>query len=187
MQQGKSKKLYFSALLAALLFLSPNLSWATFSLIKDSLDPEYRSGLQSFNQKDYKAAFDKWLVVAKKGNSKAQYRIGYMYLNGIYVSKDPVEARKWFERAAGQGDADAQNDLGSLYLNGQGIQRNLDIAMDWFEKSAKQGNATAQYNMGIIYTLKKRFKEAKVCFEASAMRGYAKASWRLKELLGLRP
>jgi len=182
---GSSKsKVYFSALLAAFLFLAPNLSWATFSLIKDARDPDYRSGLHSFYQKDYKAAYGKWLPIAKKGNAKAEYRIGYMYLNGLYVKKDPVEARKWFERAAGRGDADAQNDLGTLYLNGQGIQQNLDTALKWFQLSANQGNATAKYNMGILYTLKKKFKDAKIWFEASAMQGYAKANFRLRELFG---
>jgi len=183
--KSNKTRFYFSALLAAFLFIAPNLSWATFNLIKDARDPVYKNGLQSFKSKDYRAAYHIWLPLANNGNSKAQYYIGYMYLHGLYVAQDSVEARKWFERAAGQGDANAQNDLGTLYLNGQGIQKNLDMALKWFEASANQGNATAQYNLGIIYTIKKKFGDAKIWFEASALQGYAKANYRLKQLFSL--
>jgi len=182
---NRKSKLYFSTLLAAFLFIAPNLSWATFNLLRDAQDPTYQSGLQSFKSKNYQAAYNTWLPLARNGNSKAQYYIGYMYLNGLHVKQDAVEARKWFERAAGQGDANAQNDLGSLFLNGQGVQRNLDTALKWFQLSANQGNATAQYNMGVVYSMKNMFNKAKVWFEASAMQGYAKANYRLKELFNL--
>jgi len=182
---SRKSKLCFSALLAAFLFIAPNLSWATFNLLRDAQDPTYQSGLQKFNSKDYRTAYNTWLPLANKGNSKAQYYIGYMYLNGLHVKQDSVEARKWFERAAGQGDANAQNDLGSLFLNGQGVQRNLDTALKWFQLSANQGNATAQYNLGVVYSMRQMFSKAKVWFEASAMQGYAKANYRLKELFNL--
>jgi len=182
---SRKSKFYFSALLAAFLFIAPNLSWATFNLLRDARDPSYQSGLQSFKNKDYQTAYNIWLPLAQSGNSKAQYHIGYMYLNGLYVTQNSVEARIWFERSAGQGDDNAQNDLGNLYLNGQGVQRNLDAALKWFQLSAKQGNATAQYNLGVVYSMKQMFSKAKVWFEASAMQGYAKASYRLKELFNL--
>jgi len=182
---GNSKsKVYFSALLAAFLFIAPSLSWAGFKHLRDARDPVYKAGLQSFNNRDYRSAYRIWLPIARQGNSKAQYHIGYMYLNGLYLKRDVVEARKWFERSAGQGDANAQNDLGTLYLNGQGIQKNLDTALKWFQLSANQGNATAQYNMGILYSMRNMYTRAKVWFQASAMRGYAKANFRLRELFG---
>jgi len=183
MENSKSKFL-FSALLAACLFLAPSLSWAGLKHLRDARDPVYKAGLQSFNNRDYVTAYRIWLPIARQGNSKAQYRIGYMYLHGLYVTRDYIEARRWFERSAGRGDADAQNDLGNLYLNGQGIQRNLDTALRWFRLSASQGNATAQYNMGILYSTRMMFREARIWFQASAMRGYAKANYRLRELFG---
>jgi len=176
----------FSALLAAFLFIAPNLSWANFNLIRDAHDPAYKAGLYSFKKRDYASAYQIWLPVANKGNSKAQYYIGYMYLNGLYVKRDAIEARKWFERAAGQGHADAQNDLGTLYLNGQGVARNLDLALHWYRLSAEQGNAPAQYNLGMLYSMKRMFRQARIWFEASAMQGYAKASYRLRNLPGVR-
>jgi len=186
---GKSRsKVYFGALLAAFLFLAPSSSWAILthiSHIKHIGDPVYVSALKSFKKKDYHAAYSQWLSIAKTGNSKAQYYIGYMYLNGLYVQKDLNQARFWFERAAGRGDPDAQNDLGTLYLNGQGVHKNLDIAMKWFQLSAKQGHPVAQYNLGVIYTIRSKFRNARIWFEASAMQGYAKANFHLRRLLGL--
>jgi len=182
---SRKSKFYLSTLLAAFLFIAPNLSWATLSLLLDAKNPVYLSGLKSFKSKDYQTAYNIWLPLARSGNSKAQYHIGYMHLNGLFVTQNSVEARIWFERAAGQGDANAQNDLGSLFLNGQGVQRNLDAALKWFQLSAKQGNATAQYNLGVVYSMKQMFSKAKVWFEASAMQGYARANYRLKELFNL--
>jgi len=184
MGSGKSK-IYFSALLAIFLFLAPGLSSAgLFKHIRDARDPVYKAGLQSFKRGDYVTAYRIWLPIARQGNSKAQYRIGYMYLNGLYVPRDSYQARIWFERAAGQGDPVAQNDLGTLYLNGQGVQRNLDNALRWFEQSANQGNATAQYNLGVLYILQRRHRDAKIWFVASAKQGYARAHYRLQRLLG---
>jgi len=186
MESNKSR-VYLGTLLAVFLFLAPNLSWATFNLIRDARDPSYRSGLQSFKNKDYADAYRIWRPLAENGNSKAQYYIGYMYLNGLYVSQDAAEARKWFELAADQGDALAQNDLGTLFLNGQGVQRNLDTALKWLQLSAEQNNATAKYNLGVLYSIRKRFDEARAWFEASAMQGYAKANYRLQELPSFNP
>jgi len=182
--ENRSSKIYFSALLAIFLFLAPGLSSAGFfKHIHDAKDPVYKAGLQSFKNRDYATAYRIWLPIARQGNSKAQYRIGYMYLNGLGVRQDSIQARIWFERSAGQGEPNAQNDLGTLYLNGQGIQRNLDAALNWFQRSANQGNATAKYNMGMLYSLRKKYRDAKIWFSASAKQGYAKANYRLRELL----
>jgi len=184
--ENRRSKIYFSALLALLLFLAPGLSSAgLIKHLRDTRDPVYKAGLQSFNNRDYASAYRIWLPIATQGNSKAQYRIGYMYLNGLYVRQDSIQARIWFERSAGQGDPNAQNDLGALYLNGQGIRQNLDLAMQWFQRSANQNNATAKYNMGLLYSMRKKYREAKIWFGASAKQGYAKANYRLRELLNM--
>lgn len=64
-------------------------------------------GAAEFNQKDYRAAFADLLPQAQKGNSQAQYAVGYLYYNGLGVDKDLQQAQVWFHKAADQGNAKA--------------------------------------------------------------------------------
>jgi len=51
---------------------------------------------------------------AEQGNLRGQYHIGYCYENGLGVSKDLNEARRWYNLAAEQGDSDAKKGLQRL-------------------------------------------------------------------------
>ena len=50
---------------------------------------------------------------AKGGNTDAQYELGYMYHNGIGVSKDYAKAAEWYRKAAKGGDMRARKILSS--------------------------------------------------------------------------
>jgi TPR repeat protein len=69
----------------------------------------------------------------------------------IGVSRDSVEAVKWYRKAAAQGLAQAQNNLGTMYDGGQGVPQDYGEAMTWFRKAAEQGYAGAQDNIGVMY------------------------------------
>jgi uncharacterized protein len=58
-------------------------------------------------QKDYNAAFPKFLTLAQQGNASAQFNVGAFYLNGQGVQKDQKQAYDWFAKSAAQGDARA--------------------------------------------------------------------------------
>jgi len=207
------KKVYLGALLAAFLVTAPTLSSATIissflagfltgavtgsaataatiaalddlSLMsREAGHPEFRRGLRRFRRGDYVSAYNIWLPLAYQGNAAAQYYIGYMYLNGLYVNRDPVVARDWFERAAYLGNPVAQNDLATLYLNGQGVARNLDLALEWYRRAAEQGNPNAQYNLGTLYAARQEIEAARRWYRAAAMRGHARAQYYLSRLL----
>src|SRR5690349_1865282 len=52
---------------------------------------------------------------ANRGDAKAEYQLGWMYLHGFDgLEKNPSEAIKWFERAATHGSPDAQDQLGFM-------------------------------------------------------------------------
>ena len=40
---------------------------------------------------------------AEKGEADAQFNLGFMYANGLGVTKDEVEAVKWYRKSADQG------------------------------------------------------------------------------------
>jgi S1-C subfamily serine protease len=74
-----------------------------------------------------------------------------MYLIGQGVTKDEVEAAKWYHEAAEQGVAGAQNMLGLMYANGKGVTKNYVEALKWYHKAAEQGYAGAHFGLSNMY------------------------------------
>jgi len=140
------------ALLSAFLCLgSPTLTLAENDIPSASLASLYQTALRSFNSRDFETAFSQLLPLAHQEHAESQYRLGYMYLNGLGVMQDPLEASRWFERAANQGHAAAQNDLGTLFFNGQGVERNLNTALELYQLAAVQGHEVAQRNVERVH------------------------------------
>jgi TPR repeat protein len=63
--------------------------------------------------------------------------------NGDGVTKNPVEAVKWYHKAAEQGNIMAQLSLGVCFMKGQGVAKDSVEAVKWYHKAAEQGNADA--------------------------------------------
>jgi TPR repeat protein len=88
---------------------------------------------------------------AEEGETDAQFRLGDAYNTGEGVSKDDVEAVRWYRKAAEQGHAKSQNELGFCYRDGVGVSKDLSEAFQWFRKAAEQGLAEAQNELGFCY------------------------------------
>ena len=69
----------------------------------------YRKSAEQGNAK----AVEWYRKSAEQGNTDAQYQLGYMYHNGIGVSKDHTKAAEWYSKAAKGGDVRAKNILSS--------------------------------------------------------------------------
>jgi hypothetical protein len=81
---------------------------------------------------------------AEKGDAKDESYVATWYLGGTEgYPKDPVEAARWFRKAADQGEAGSQNLLGQLYVQGKGVPKDYGQAMGWFQKAASQGEPHA--------------------------------------------
>lgn len=89
---------------------------------------------------------------ANLGYAQAQFYLAKLYENGEGgLRKDPVEARRWTERAAQGGDRKAMHNLGLYYFEGQGGTKNTTTAAQWFRKAADMGLSDSQYNLGRLY------------------------------------
>ena len=82
-------------------------------------------------------------ALAEQGDADAQNKLGLMYYNGEGVSRDHVEAMKWYRKAASQGHAGGQFNLGRMYAEGLGVARNLIRAYMWFSLSEQASDAAA--------------------------------------------
>jgi len=89
-------------------------------------------------------------ALAEKGDSDAQYDLGWVYESGEGAKKDLKEAFKWFSLAAKQGDPDAQFNLGWMYENGEGVSPDLKLAKKFYELAAEQGDPDAQFSLALL-------------------------------------
>jgi localization factor PodJL len=89
---------------------------------------------------------------ANLGMPAAQAYLGRLYEKGdLGLTKDPVEARQWYERAANAGDRSAMHNLALYYFEGSGGPKNVTVAAEWFRKAANAGLVDSQYNLGRLY------------------------------------
>ncbi len=90
--------------------------------------------------------------VAQAGYAPAQFYLARLYENGDGgVKKDPVEARRWTERAAEGGERKAMHNLGIAYFSGSGGAKNSTMAAQWFRRAADLGLVDSQYNLAALY------------------------------------
>ena len=73
-----------------------------------------RKGQAEFSGQNYRMAFKDLLPLAQKGNSQAQYAIGYMYYNGLGIGKDFRMAEFWLHKSSVQGSPLASKALAMI-------------------------------------------------------------------------
>ena len=137
----------------------PAAAYADF--LKDSVAPyrewrefrpyttdEYVNGMSK--RMSPKAITKRDREVADNGYALAANNLGTRYAEGAGVEKDPVEAAKWFLKAAEQGELRAQFNLGMLYSSNEDIKDSAKAA-EWYRKAAESGDAWSQFNLGLMY------------------------------------
>ena len=107
----------------------------------------------AYNRGEYKTAYRKLTILARRGDDWAQMVIATMLSEGVYagVPLDHAKAVYWHRKSADQGNINAQVSLGASYYFGQGVQQDYAKASKWYRKAAEQGNAEAQFNLGLLY------------------------------------
>jgi len=100
---------------------------------------------------DFTAAHEAWRPLAEAGDVNAQYNLATLYVRGLGVPEDTVEAMKWYRRAAEQGSADAQTKVGAMFGTGLGTGQDHHQAVEWFQRAANQGHAAAQLMLARQY------------------------------------
>lgn len=76
-------------------------------------------------------------------------------MTGFGAAEDPVEAVKWWRKAAEQGDVSAQYDLGGCLMNGRGgVGKDLVEAAMWLQKAADQGHVRAKHRLDVVADIK---------------------------------
>ena len=80
---------------------------------------------------------------ADLGEANAQTDLGNLYLRGVGVPRDVVQARHWYELAAAQGQPNAQFVLGQIYWNGDGVSKSKAKAAALLKEAFEGGRRDA--------------------------------------------
>lgn len=99
----------------------------------------------------YDAQFSQRIELAKKGDKRAQYKLGIAYLRGSETKVDIPESIKWFTKAANQGYVKAMNKLGKIYYLKKAGDKKQKKAVKWFIKAAKNKHPESAYYLSKIY------------------------------------
>lgn len=128
--------------------------------------------------------------MAEKGEAKAQFDLGFLYLYGdfyAHLDADRDQGLFWIRKSAAQGYAQAQDLMGCLLYRGGILTQDKTEAVKWFRKAAEQGDPYAQSNLGYCYHkgegVAKDSVEAVRWFRLAAAKGEVKAQRHLGLIL----
>lgn len=110
-----------------------------------------KEGLEADAAKDYERVYREMKPLAEAGHPLAQGYIGWLYATGKTVSRDPVEAIRWYTRAANGNYRVAQSRLATHYVRGLGVPVDYRVALMWYQRAAEQGDEDAYLGLADIY------------------------------------
>lgn len=114
-------------------------------------DPDFKLGMEHFNNKDYVNALVYFTKAANNGGAQSMRMIGKIHGEGLGVSQSWHEAIIWYRKAAEKGNSEAMYLLGQRYGQGQGVVQSYIEAMMWYKKAIEKGNTDAMNNMAYLY------------------------------------
>lgn len=91
--------------------------------------------------------------MAKQGNAKAMFHLGFIYCTGRALPTDYKKAFAYFQRSAELGDAEAMDWLSNCYWEGWGTNIDKRKSFEWAKKSAERGNEEGQFHLAYCYDM----------------------------------
>src|ERR1051325_2938421 len=110
-----------------------------FALVTQGRSPETR-----------KAGVELLRSSGKKGWVPAMLQLGFLFEQGIYVTRDYNEAFHWFSVASEGDDPEARLQLGGCYHYGLGTTQDVAMAAKCYRRSAEQTNYVAMKSLGYL-------------------------------------
>ncbi|MDJ0653758.1 MAG: SPOR domain-containing protein [Xanthomonadales bacterium] len=154
------------------------------ALVPATQADDYARGLEAFTDERYNEAMRLWIPMAEEGDTRAQFRLGSMYHDGIGVDRNYYLSSYWFEQAATRGVSSAQFNLGNAYKHGHGVPQDEREASYWWRLAADQDLAPAQLNLANQYAtglgVPKDPDQAQYWYERAAANGNAQAQHLLR-------
>lgn len=146
------KRCYRSVLCSGAVFVLLSMAVAPQVLFAQGIGPDaVHEARRLLARGDTSASVSVWRYLARRGNTEAQYELGYLYEHGTGRHRDYAIAAQWYRRAAEAGHMNAQYRLGTFYGYGRGVEQDDEEAARWYRVAGEQGVAAAQYALGRAY------------------------------------
>lgn len=137
------------------------------------------AGMRAYGDGDFAQAARLWTPLARAGDPRAQYMLGYMAENGQGRPWSNHDAAAWYRLAANQGYPQAQVGLGELYLRGMGVPRDPGVGAQLFRQAAEEGYGQGQFQYALALFrgtgVAQDFASALHWFRQAAANGVAEA------------
>ena len=113
-----------------------------------------------------------WIgLAAQAGLGPAQYDLAMMYLQGLGVQKQPLQAIGWLYKAAKQGYVNAQQDLSWLFKQGHNLWKKDYTTYRHIQNAALRGDDKAQATLESLSKQKmnatRAFQQAMAHYQAT--------------------
>lgn len=118
-------------------------------------------------------------IGAESGDPEAMIQMGYAYMTGDGVERDPAKAVEYYRKAAEMDEPVGQYNMGIQCARGEGTKRDFAAAIDWMEQASENGDRDAPGQLKIL----KNSPE----IEKKAYDGDAEAQARFSTLLANYP
>lgn len=93
---------------------------------------------------DWQKAFDAYTALAKQGNVKAQFNLGFMYARGDIMERNFAKAFEWYQKAADNNDPRAHNNLSQMYERGEFVLVDSNKAKEHLARAIELGDDRAR-------------------------------------------
>ena len=91
-------------------------------------------------------------AAAKQGDAEGMMDFGMVLFTGEGVTRDPVEALQWVEKAATLEHPGALSALGTFYLKGsEGYNKDTSKGLEMLQKAYLNDSAEAAFLLGMVY------------------------------------
>ncbi|CAB4397270.1 unnamed protein product [Rhizophagus irregularis] len=117
-------------------------------------DIKFYNLAQYYIKKDARRAFKYYKGSAKKGHSKALFKLGMCYHFGIGTKIHKKKAFHLYTKStisAKEGHNVAQYELSILYETGEGVNKDEKKSFEIIEELANKGDVSAQHRLGYYY------------------------------------
>lgn len=104
----------------------------------------YNRGIEFEKNKKFSEAFTNYKKAVDLRHIKAHTNLGFCYLQGQGVKKDPALAIHYLTIGAEKGHLRAMNNLAAIYKHGQGVPQNNETALMWYKRAAELGDLKAK-------------------------------------------
>ena len=112
---------------------------------------DYQTARRAYEVGRFGEALEILERLAREGDSRAQYEVALMYLQGIGTPINPTVGGKWMLTAANNGNATAMVEVGGRFENGVNAEKNVILAFTWYRRAALTGDPIGRYKYALMY------------------------------------